>query len=83
MRIAEAWLRLVLRIFVTIPESAPVLAALARSALEDPDEYVRDSAYQSLLFVNGLPEEQRQRIFQNPPHVDPVRVKAILSGIAG
>ena len=60
-----------------------MLAALARSALEDPDEYVRDSAYQSLLFVNGLPEEQRQRIFQNPPHVDPVRVKAILSGIAG
>ena len=56
-----------------------VLAALAKSALEDPDEYVRDSAYQSLLFVNGLPEEQRQRILQNPPHVDPDRVKAILA----
>ena len=60
-----------------------VLAALAQSALEDPDEYVRDSAYQSLLLVNGLPEDQRQRIFQSPPHVDPARVKAILSGIAG
>lgn len=59
-----------------------VLAALAKSALEDPDEYVRDSAYQSLLFVNGLPEKKRQSIFQNPPHVDPNRVRSILAEIS-
>jgi hypothetical protein len=60
-----------------------VLAALAKSALEDPDEYVRDSAYKSLLFVNGLPEEERQSVFQNPPHVDPNHVKSILAEISG
>jgi HEAT repeat protein len=60
-----------------------VLAALAKSALEDSDEYVRDSAYQALLFVNGLPEEQHQGVFQNPPHVDPERVRSILAEISG
>ena len=56
-----------------------VLATLAKAALEDGDEDVRTSAYQALLFVNGVPEEQHQAIFQNPPHVDPERIKAILA----
>jgi HEAT repeat protein len=59
-----------------------VLAALAKASLEDPDEYVRDSAYQALLFVNGLPKGQRQSVFQNPPHVDPDRVRSILGEIS-
>jgi len=58
-----------------------VLVALAKSSLDDSDEYVRDSAYHALLFVNGLPKDQRQSVFQSSPHVDPDRVKAILSGI--
>lgn len=56
-----------------------VLAALAKASLEDPDEYVRDSAYHALLFVNGLPEERRHGVFQDHPHVDPDRVKSILA----
>jgi hypothetical protein len=59
-----------------------VLAALAKASLEDPAEYVRDSAYHALLFVNGLPKEQRQSVFQNRPHVDPDRVKSILAEIS-
>jgi hypothetical protein len=60
-----------------------VIAALAKSSLEDADPYVRDSAYQALLFVNGLPKNQHQNVFQHPPHVDPDRVKAILAEISG
>jgi HEAT repeat protein len=58
------------------------LAALAKASLQDPDEYVRDSAYHALLFVNGLPKEQRQDVFQNHPHVDPGRVRSILGEIS-
>ena len=58
-----------------------VLAALGKAALEDPDEFVRESAYQSLLFVYGLPAEKRQEAFRNPPQVDSSRVKAILAEI--
>lgn len=60
-----------------------VIAALAKSSLEDPEQYVRDSAYHALLFVNGLPRNQHQSVFQNPPHVDPDRVRAILTEISG
>ncbi len=59
-----------------------VLAALAKSALEDPDEYVRNSAYRALLFVNGLAKEEHQSILQNPTHVDPNLVKSILGRIS-
>jgi HEAT repeat protein len=59
-----------------------VLAALAKASIEDPDEYVRDSAYRALLFVNGLPKEQRQSVFQNPPRVDLDRVRSILGEIS-
>lgn len=59
-----------------------VLAALGKAALDDPDEFVRDSAYQSLLFVDGLPQEKRQEVFRNFPHVDPDRVKAILAQVS-
>lgn len=59
-----------------------VLTALAKASLGDPDEYVRDSAYKSLLFVYGLPKEQHQNVFQNPPHVDPDRVISILGEIS-
>jgi HEAT repeat protein len=59
-----------------------VLAALAKASLGDPDEYVRNSAYDALLFVNGLPREQRQSVFQDRSHVDPNRVKSILAEIS-
>lgn len=59
-----------------------VLAALGKAALEDPDEFVRDSAYQSLLFVDGLPAEKRQEVFRNSPQVDPDRVRAILAQVS-
>jgi len=58
-----------------------VLAALAKASLEDPDEYLRDSAYHALLFVNGLPLEQRHGVFQNRPRVDSDRVRSILAEI--
>lgn len=60
-----------------------VLAALAKSSLEDPDEYVRDSAYEALLIVNGVSREQHLSFFRNSPHVDPDRVKSILREISG
>jgi HEAT repeat protein len=60
-----------------------VLAALAKASLEDPDEYVRDSAYQALLIVNGVSREQHLSFFRNPLHVDPDRVKSILAEISG
>ena len=59
-----------------------VLGALGKSALEDPVEYVRDSAYRSLLFVNGLPELQQPSVLQNPPHVDSDRVTSILAEVS-
>jgi HEAT repeat protein len=58
------------------------LAALAKASLEDPDEYVRDSAYRALLIVNSVSKEQHLSFFRNPPHVDPDHVRSILGNIS-
>lgn len=55
-----------------------VLSAIAKASLEDPEEYVRDSAYQALLIVNGVSREQHLSFSRNPPRVDPDRVRSIL-----
>jgi HEAT repeat protein len=61
-----------------------VLAALAKAALNDPDEDVRKSAYKALLSVNGLSREQHLRVLTDPNlPVDMNRVKAILAEIPG
>lgn len=60
-----------------------VLVALAKASLEDPDEYVQDSAYRALLIVNGVSREQRLSFFRDPPHVDPNRVRSILADTTG
>jgi HEAT repeat protein len=64
-------------------KDAVVLAALAKASLEDPNEYVRDSAYEALLIVNGVSREEHLSFFRNPPHVDPDRVKSILEEVSG
>jgi hypothetical protein len=61
-----------------------VLAPLAQAALHDPEEYVRESAYRSLLVVNGLPEQERLRVLLSSRlPIDPVRIDAILKGKSG
>lgn len=59
-----------------------ILEALAHSALNDPDEDVRESAYMALLFVHGLPPEEQLRLLTNgkPLPVDEARVNEILAG---
>lgn len=61
-----------------------VLGALATSALNDPDEDVRKSAYNALLIVNGVPrEEHLQLLTGGSLPVDPARVRAILADATG
>jgi hypothetical protein len=61
-----------------------VLAALAKAALNDPDEDIRKSAYKALLIVNGVPrEEHLQLLTGGKIPVDPARVKAIMAEISG
>jgi HEAT repeat protein len=60
-----------------------VLEALAKAALDDPDEDVRSSAYKSMLIVNGVPREEHLRLILagNLP-VDSSNVHAILAETA-
>jgi HEAT repeats len=61
-----------------------VIAALAKSALTDPDEDIRKSAYKALLIVNGVPnEEHLQLLTGGRLPVDPIRVEGILAGVSG
>jgi len=61
-----------------------ILKALAKSALTDPDEDLRNHAYKTLLFVNGVPrEEHLQLLTDENVQVDPTRVKAIVDEISG
>jgi HEAT repeat protein len=61
-----------------------VLEALAKAALNDPDEDVRKAAYKALLIVNGLPrEEHLQLLTGGSLPVDPARVETILTEISG
>ena len=60
-----------------------VLAALAKAALNDPDEDVRRSAYKALLITNGVSREEHLEILRSQTLlVDPARVKAILAEIS-
>ena len=57
-----------------------VLKALAKAALNDPDEDVRNAAYKALLIVDGVPRDQHlQLITTESLRVDPVRVRAIMA----
>lgn len=58
-----------------------VMAALAKAALEDSDDYVRTSAYGALLAVNGLPREERLKLLRNRSQVDVNVVKSIIGRI--
>jgi HEAT repeat protein len=60
-----------------------VLEALAQAALNDPDEYVRSSAYQALQIVNGVSREEHLALLQNQSLlVDPARVNIVLAEIS-
>jgi hypothetical protein len=59
-----------------------ILTALARAALEDPLEYVRDSAYLGLLRVNESPLGAGFRFIDaGTVQVDPQHVREILRRI--
>jgi len=56
-----------------------VLEALAKAALNDPDEDVRRSAYKALLIVAGVPRDQHLQLLTGGSlAVDPARVQAIV-----
>jgi HEAT repeat protein len=60
-----------------------VLAALAKAAMNDPDDDVRKSAYKALLIVNGVPrDEHLQLLTGGSLPVDPARVKSIMTEIS-
>ena len=60
-----------------------ILAALGHSALNDPEEYVRSSAYKSLQIVNGVSREQHLELLRDQSlSVDPARVQTILTAIS-
>ncbi|HEX3740509.1 MAG TPA: HEAT repeat domain-containing protein [Terriglobales bacterium] len=60
-----------------------VLMALAKSALNDPDEDVRKSAYKALLIVNGVPREEHLQLLTGESlPVDTARVQSILAAIS-
>ncbi len=60
-----------------------VLGALGYSALNDPDELVRSSAYKSLQIVNGVSRDQHLDLLRNQSlKVDPARVESILTEIS-
>jgi HEAT repeat protein len=61
-----------------------ILAALGYSALNDPEEYVRSSAYKSLQIVNGVSPDQHLELLRSQSlSVDPARVESILTEISG
>lgn len=57
-----------------------ILAALGHSALNDPEEHVRSSAYKSLRIVNGVSPDQHLELLRDQSlSVDPARVESILT----
>jgi HEAT repeat protein len=59
------------------------LKALANAALTDPDEDLRNRAFQALLIVNGVSKEEHLDLLTSEKlEVDPTRVKAILAEIS-
>jgi HEAT repeat protein len=61
-----------------------IMTSLAKAALNDPDEYVRRSAYRALRVVNGISREQRLEMLGSEDlSVDPVEIKAILQEAFG
>jgi HEAT repeat protein len=60
-----------------------ILTALGRAALEDPEEYVRDSAYLGLLRVNEISVEEDFLLLNGGREipVDPENVRTILRRI--
>jgi len=57
-----------------------ILRALAKAALNDRDEDVRNAAYKAMIIVDGVPREQYLEILTTESlRVDPVRVRAILA----
>jgi len=60
-----------------------IVTALAKAALEDPEEYVRNSAYLGLLRVNESSLGRDFRVIDaGNVRVDPQHVRAILNRIA-
>lgn len=59
-----------------------ILVALGRAALNDPEEYVRNSTYKSLQFVNGVSRDEHLELLRNQSlSVDPARVDAIVTAL--
>jgi HEAT repeat protein len=59
-----------------------ILVVLGRAALNDPEEYVRSSAYKSLKIVNGVSREEHLELLRNQSlSVDPARVEAIVTAL--
>src|SRR5450631_382067 len=59
-----------------------ILVALGRAALNDPEEYVRGSAYKSLQIVNGVSREEHLELLRSQSlSVDPARVEAIVTAL--
>jgi HEAT repeat protein len=59
-----------------------ILVALGRAALNDPEEYVRSSAYKSLQIVNGVSREEHLELLRSQSlSVDPARVEAIVTAL--
>jgi HEAT repeat protein len=61
-----------------------VLQVLGKTALNDPDEDVRNSAYQAMLIVNRVSREEHLRLLtsRKGQQVDQAKVKAILSEVS-
>ena len=60
-----------------------ILAALGQVTLNDPEEYVRSSAYKALQIVNGVSREEHLALLRSQSlSVDPARVEGILAGIS-
>jgi HEAT repeat protein len=59
-----------------------ILVALGRAALNDPEEYVRSSAYKSLQIVNGVSREEHLELLRSQSlSVDPAPVEAIVTAL--
>src|ERR1039457_3336922 len=59
-----------------------ILRALGRAALNDPEEYVRSSAYKSLQIVNGISRDEHLRLLRDQSlSVDLARVEAIVTAL--
>jgi len=60
-----------------------ILAALGQAALNDPERYVRSSAYKSLQIVNGVSRDEHLELLRSQNlSVDPAHVNAILAELS-